>query len=275
MSNNWQSDQQQWFNPAGGGWSGNGNDSTGFDIPMDDYQQSVPAQDFFNSPPPPSQPPSYQHNAPKTHPFNSFGPPSDPADPTKSFGTMDYSYWSNKDVPTGGSIEEEPPLLEELGINFDHIRQKTFAVLNPLMTANRSVLDDNDLAGPLVFCLLFGFSLLLHGKVHFGFIYGIGVLGCLAIYALLNLMSPNGIALTCAVSVLGYCLLPMSLLSLLAAVLSFQGVVGLMVAISAVSWCSLSASKLFVTALTMDHQRILVAYPCALFYGLFALMAIY
>ncbi len=120
------------------------------------------------------------------------------------------------------SFDDEPPLLEELGINFDHIRQKTMAVLNPLGKADASVISDQDLAGPLVFCLLFGGALLLHGKMHFGYIYGIGVLGCLGMYALLNLMAVGGISVTCTVSILGYCLLPMGLLSLVTAILSFK-----------------------------------------------------
>ena len=80
------------------------------------------------------------------------------------------------DAPKGGAAqddydyENEPPLLEELGINFDHIRQKTFAVLNPVGTASAEVIADQDLAGPLVFCLLFGASLLLHGKVIYRYI---------------------------------------------------------------------------------------------------------
>lgn len=40
-------------------------------------------------------------------------------------------------------------------------------------------------------------------------------------------------------------------------------------------WCAMSASKLFVTAYAMDHQQILIAYPCALFYGVFALITIF
>jgi hypothetical protein len=31
----------------------------------------------------------------------------------------------------GTDFDSEPPLLEELGINFDHIKKKTIAVLNP------------------------------------------------------------------------------------------------------------------------------------------------
>lgn len=41
---------------------------------------------------------------------------------------------------TGDDIENEPPLLEELGINFDHIRQKTLAVLNPMGAASADVI---------------------------------------------------------------------------------------------------------------------------------------
>ncbi len=32
-----------------------------------------------------------------------------------------------------GSFEIEPPLLEELGISFGNIRERTFAVLHPLV----------------------------------------------------------------------------------------------------------------------------------------------
>jgi hypothetical protein len=36
----------------------------------------------------------------------------------------------------------EPPLLEELGINFEHIVNKTVAVLMPTRQLNRHILDD-------------------------------------------------------------------------------------------------------------------------------------
>lgn len=61
----------------------------------------------------------------------------------------------------GDSFEEEPPLLEELGINFDHIWQKTLTVLHPLRASDGSIMNETDLAGPVVFCLAFGATLLL------------------------------------------------------------------------------------------------------------------
>ena len=42
-----------------------------------------------------------------------------------------------------------------------------------------------------------------------------------------------------------------------------------------VSRCTLSSSKLFVTALEMRQQQLLVAYPCALLYGVFALITMF
>ncbi|KAG0649657.1 transport yip1 [Hyphodiscus hymeniophilus] len=62
----------------------------------------------------------------------------------------------------------EPPLLEELGVNFNHVWSKTLAVLNPLARIDQNIMDDSDLAGPVLFFFLFGTFLLFSGKVHFG-----------------------------------------------------------------------------------------------------------
>ncbi|KAL3125412.1 hypothetical protein niasHT_009861 [Heterodera trifolii] len=43
-------------------------------------------------------------------------------------------------------IANEPPLLEELGVNFQHIWLKTMAVLNPLGIASAEVIADQ---GPI------------------------------------------------------------------------------------------------------------------------------
>lgn len=148
-------------------------------------------------------------------------------------------------------------------------------MLNPLRTTDANILQDTDLAGPVVFCVLFGFILLLSGKVQFGYIYGIGVIGCVSMYFLLNMMSVSGVSLGVVVSVLGYCLLPMVGLAGTNLLFSLQGVVGSVLTLFSVVWCSISASMLFVTALNMQKQQPLVAYPCALVYGVFALLAVF
>lgn len=75
------------------------------------------------------------------------------------------------------------------------------------------MMDDTDLAGPLLFCFAFGMMLLLAGKSQFGYIYGVALLGDLSIYLLLNMMSEKAIDAYSVASVLGYCILPLCLLA--------------------------------------------------------------
>ena len=100
---------------------------------------------------------------------------------------------SNVQVPIMTGLDEfdydnEPPLLEELGIRFDHIWSKTQAVVNPTKKLRDDIFEDADLAGPLFFCLILGSCLLLAGKVHFGYIYGFSVFGCLGMHMIVNLL---------------------------------------------------------------------------------------
>ncbi|XP_042357273.1 protein YIPF5-like [Plectropomus leopardus] len=173
------------------------------------------------------------------------------------------------------SLEEEPSLLEELGINFDHIWQKTLTVLNPLKPADGSIMNETDLTGPILFCVALGFTLMMAGKVHFGYVYGISATACIGMYVLLSLMSSVAVSYGCVASVLGYCLLPMVALSAFAVFYSLQGVLGTVLAVLAICWCSLSASKIFISTLAMEGQQLLVAYPCALLYGIFALLTVF
>ena len=113
---------------------------------------------FYN----PSNPPvanTFQQNTP-----NDFGGGFSNSGPTDMYG---------------GGFDDEPPLLEELGINFDHIIQKTKVVLNPLISVDQSVVNETDLAGPLVIIIALGSMLLLSGKMHFGYIYGISIFAVL------------------------------------------------------------------------------------------------
>ncbi|XP_067854096.1 protein YIPF5-like isoform X1 [Heptranchias perlo] len=201
-----------------------------------------------------------------------------------------------------GDTDDEPPLLEEIGINFDHIWQKTLTVLNPMKPADGNIMNETDLTGPMIFCLAFGATLLLAGKVQFGYVYGISVFGCLALHALLNLMSVTGVSYGCVASVLGYCLLPMTILSGCAVLFSLhrfparqpakltgwlsvgresrrgadaRGAIGILLASIVIGWCSLSASKIFISTLAMEGQQLLIAYPCALLYGIFALLTVF
>ena len=57
-------------------------------------------------------------------------------------------------------------IIAELGINLDSIKLKTKMVLNPMSGGNSAILADADMAGPILFVLLFAAALLAAGKVR-------------------------------------------------------------------------------------------------------------
>lgn len=169
-------------------------------------------------------------------------------------------------------------------------------------------MDDSDLAGPVLFFLLFGFSLLFSGKVHFGYIYGLALLGSTSLHMILSLMSPDedpatggqfgqfndahgnsqqqgsGISgghfsatLTFprSASVLGYCLLPLVATSLFGIIMPMDTPIGICLTSGAIMWCTYSASGMFCAVGRMKGMRGLVAYPLALFYVGFGIMSIF
>jgi hypothetical protein len=167
-------------------------------------------------------------------------------------------------------------------------------------------MDDSDLAGPILFFLLFGTFLLFSGKLHFGYIYGLALLGSTILHAILSLMTPDELSpsqtapqygggtypdqshhepsnphlsstLTFArsASVLGYCLLPLVATSLLGIVMPMDTPFGIVVTSATIMWCTASASGMFCAVGRMRSMRALVAYPLALFYVGFGIMAVF
>ena len=149
--------------------------------------------------------------------------------------------------------DNEPPLLEELGVNFPHIYSKSRAVLFPIGKHAKSlesglIEDDADLAGPLAFALGLGGELLLAGKMHFGYVYGFGLSGCLAMTILLNLLNPNGaVSMWTVISILGYALLPVNLLAGINVLYRIHkmSVVGMVLAVVIILWCTAASTRLF------------------------------
>jgi len=188
----------------------------------------------------------------------------------------------------GGGIDfdNEPPLLEELGIDFEKICKKTISVLNPAKKVTRDMMysisihtgqeeADSDMAGPLLVALALGAAMLLRGKVHFGYIYGMGLFGCGSLWLVMTLMSEKGVDIYQTSSILGYCLLPMVLLAFFSAFLATTGHVMFGLTVLAVAWCSWRSSEMMVLAMDVQHERALVAYPIGLFYACFALISVF
>lgn len=165
---------------------------------------------------------------------------------------------------------------------------------------DQHIMDDSDLAGPIIFFLLFGTFLLFSGKVHFGYIYGLALLGSTSLHLILSLMSPplsaadvnahhdhsvpgsagsahlsSTLTFLRSASVLGYCLLPLVLTSLIGIVVPMDGMLGYALTSMAIAWCTYSASGMFCAVGRMRGMRGLVAYPLGLFYVGFGIMGIF
>lgn len=185
-------------------------------------------------------------------------------------------------------LTNEPPLLEELGINVEHIFMKTKAIVIPFRRFSKNsalvepsmIVEDADLAGPLAFALLLGGELMLAGKLQFGYIYGFGMFGCLSMTLILNLMTPGTTAVSfwTVTSILGYALLPVNVLAATKIVLlNLAGLLTLtkFLAVFTVIWSTFASTRLLEVGCGMEAQRYLLAYPIALLYSAFVLITIF
>jgi len=109
-----------------------------------------------------------------------------------------------------------------------------------------------------------------------GSIYGFGLVGCVGMYLVLNLMAAGRTIDAASVfSIFGYGLLPVTVLAALSVVLPLSGPVGLVLAPGCIAWSTWSATRFFEAALGMSKQRALIAYPTFLLYVVFALLAVF
>jgi protein YIPF5/7 len=231
---------------------------------------------------------------------NSYYPVSNSNAPSLSSGDplqqqqqqQQQSHHYYDDITTSIVDNEEAPLLEELGINLEHIYLKTRAVVLPssrrlfgngtTMTPQLDpavIVEDADLAGPLAFALLLGMELLLTVKLSFGTIYGFGLSGCVCMTVILNLMAPEKpVSFWTVTSILGYSLLPVNVLAavqILTQKLAGQETLTRILAVLTVVWSTMASTRLLEVGCHMKAQRYLLAYPIALLYSAFVLITIF
>ena len=231
---------------------------------------------------------STHHNYKKNYPFDQINNPIIQPKLT-SYGfdgnSVNPSLYPNNtstssQINRSNQYENEPPLLEELGINLQHIKKKTISVLIPKKKIDQSILEDTDMAGPLVFCLIQGFLLIFHGKFFFGYVFGFAVLGSISMYLIINLMNhynTNIISIFSVFSILGYCILPIVILSFLIIFIDTKTNPWLSVFLTAaaVLRCTQTSTHFFETASQMHEQYYLIAYPTFLLYASFALLTVF
>lgn len=179
---------------------------------------------------------------------------------------------------------DDLPLLEELGVNVEHIVAKMRSVVLPFSRfkgtiSDATVIQDADLAGPIALALALGGELMLSGKLQFGYIYGFGLFGCVSMTLVLNFMSPHeAISVWTVTSILGYSLLPVNLLAALKLVVVNLGnlqLLGQCLGILTVVWCTVASTRLMEQGCGMRDQRYLIAYPIGLLYTAFVMITIF
>lgn len=170
---------------------------------------------------------------------------------------------------------EETPLLEELGISPQRIKEKIISVVT-FNKINKKILDDSDMTGPFLIFILFCITLILQKKTHFGYIYGTTLFGGFIINTLMNLMSKKeSILLYNTISVLGYCMLPIVFASFIGIIINLKAFVGSVTCLACIIMSSYSASNFFEEVLAMQSQKWLIFYPLMLFYTSFLLVTMY
>ncbi|GMN39409.1 hypothetical protein TIFTF001_008630 [Ficus carica] len=181
--------------------------------------------------------------------------------------------------PAPGSVnfEDEEPLLDELGIHPDQIWKKTKSILNPFKV-NPAVYKDSDLSGPILLYMSLCLFQLLAGKIQFGVILGWIVVSSIFLYVVFNMLAGrNGnLDLHTCTSVVGYCLLPVVILSAASLFVPQVGVLRFSIAAVFVLWATRVCTGLMVSlADGGEEHRGLISYAALLIYTLFSLLVIF
>jgi hypothetical protein len=268
-------------------------------------------------PPPPSQ--NFQSQASfQNRPEPTSGPGGWAAlfTRTRSFGNVQNTGSSSSSnggnkgfrgkVSWSGGFPDEPPLLEELGVDFSQIARRAKSAMNPLPSrkATRETSKDDDLAGPLI---VFGLIATLHalqGKLHYGYILGWSAIASGLTCWLLNQLTAQSnndagenLSLSRTASVIGYNATSILFLSVVKAFVHSEGSSNsgskssnggslsgttnsfgiLAFAVVCVLQASSKSSGLFLHGMGQcsEGKRLVVFYPMVLLYSLYALLTLY
>lgn len=176
--------------------------------------------------------------------------------------------------------EHEPPLLEELGIYPEQIKQNALTMINPFASnrlAIETFLANIDLSGPIFCCFLFGACLFLAGKVFiFSHLYGLSLLSVFGMYGLLKFLScgeyAHCISIKGVASALGYGMLHLIWLAFIGIFRRLNTFDGLIVATPAIVLSTVGASRILSIMSNVPNKRVLIAYPTAMIYILFCFL---
>ncbi|KAI4364196.1 hypothetical protein MLD38_020323 [Melastoma candidum] len=226
-------------------------------------QRRVPTAPFQPPPPTPSS---------SAIPFLSFDIGNAGASSSTIYSGNLHSSFS------AASFDEEEPLLDELGIHPEQIWRKTRSILNPFRVNTAVHLHNSDLSGPILLYLSLCLFQLLSGKIQFGIVLGWIVVSSIFLYVVFNMIAgKNGrLNLHSCTSIIGYCMLPIVVLSAISLFIP-QGNLVLFVAAGVLVMWATRVSTILMVALAdgEEEHRGLVAYACFLIYTMFSLLVVF
>jgi protein YIPF5/7 len=77
------------------------------------------------------------------------------------------------------------------------------------------------------------------------------------------------------ISILGYSLLPFTILALIAVFMDLHGMMGGIPSLIMILWSTVTATRYFEYGLDMEDKKYLIAYPISLFYFVFMLLTVF
>lgn len=175
-----------------------------------------------------------------------------------------------------GSLPNDPPLLEELGISLSLIKEESQLPLKVLKPSTVPTHNTSDLTGPIFILVLFTVLLVLHGKLHFGYIYLISITSASLIYMLLNLIAIKETSIVICCSILGYSLGPVLLYSLMHIALRWVSIyIRVTIGLGMAFWSAYTASIVFCKYLELVNKTYVIGFPLLLTYVCFVLMVLF
>ena len=167
-----------------------------------------------------------------------------------------------QETTTVDTLDE--PVVETLKRDLLNIWQKIKQVLNPV-TKQTGILKDWDWWGPLLFCLILSVRLSLgsldQGPEVFSMVFFIIWCGS-GIVTLNSLLLGNKISFYQSVCVLGYCIFPLVILSLLTLILPLFA--KFILSGAALAWATVSSINFL--GKVQEKRKSLTVYPIFLFY---------
>lgn len=195
-----------------------------------------------------------------------------------SFDVARDGYTGKVDIKAAmaGSIPGDRPLTEELGIDLHAIKTESLLPVKVLQNSEDIARVSTDLTGPILILIMLTFTLVVQGKLHFGYIYLISLSSSFLIYVLLNLLNPKPVSFMLCCNIMGYSLTPVVVFSIVNILLVWTGTgVRVFIGIFMSLWSAYTASAVFCRHLETSDKLVVVGYPLFLAYACFVIMIIF